>query len=76
MLVAGRFDLALGLQDEFEVAMADPDLKPLVVLPRALLREDFYAVISQKHLTANLPLAERLWTAIGKLRDQPEFQRD
>jgi len=76
MLAAGRFDLALGLQDEFELALADPDIKPLVVLPRALLREDFYAVISQKHLAANLAPAERMWTAIGRLRDLPEFQRD
>ncbi|MDI4632844.1 hypothetical protein J7U46_07270 [Pelomonas sp. V22] len=76
MLAAKRFDLALGLQDEFEIALADPELKPLVVLPRALLREDFFAVISQKHAAAQLPMAERLWNAMGKLRDQPEFQRD
>ncbi len=76
MLAAGRFDLALGLQDELELALADPELKPLVVLPRALTREDFFAVISQRHVATQLPLAERMWTALGKLRDQPEFQRD
>lgn len=76
MLAAGRIDLVLGIQEEFELALADPELKPLVVLPRALLREDFYAVISQKHAAALLPMAERMWTAIARLRDQPEFQRD
>lgn len=76
MLAADRFDLALGLQDEFELALSDPELKPLVVLPRALLREDFFAVISQKHVAAQLPMAERMWTAIARLRDKPEFQRD
>lgn len=76
MLAAGRFDLALGLQDEFEFALADPELKPLVVLPRALRREDFYAVISRSHAATQLPLAERMWGAISKLRDLPEFQRD
>lgn len=76
MLAAGRVDLVLGIQEEFELALADPELKPLVVLPRALMREDFFAVISQKHVATHLPMAERMWTAIARLRDQPEFQRD
>ncbi len=76
MLAAGRFDLALGLQDEFKFALADPELKPLGVLPRALRREDFFAVISRSHAATQLPLAERMWGAISKLRDLPEFQRD
>ena len=76
MLLASRFDLALGLQEEFEVALAEPDVKALTVLPRALVREDFYAVISHQHLQANLAPAERLWNAIGRMRDLPEFQRD
>lgn len=76
MLNAGRFDLALGLQDEFELALADPEIKPLVVLPKAMLREDFYAVISHKHVSTTQPLAERFWAAIARMRDLPEFQRD
>lgn len=76
MLLASRFDLVLGLQEELEAALADPELKAVIVLPRALLREDFYAVISRQHLQTHLAPAERLWSALGRTRDLPEFQRD
>lgn len=75
-LVGNRVDLVLGLQEELEVALADPEVQSSVVLPRALRRNDYFAVISQLHLSANFATAERLWAAMGRMRNLPEFQRD
>lgn len=76
MLSAGRFDLALGLQEEVEMVLSEPDSKPLVVLPKALVRQDFYVTVSPKMPAPSQAIAERIWVAIGKMRDLPEFQRD
>ncbi|MDM4766542.1 hypothetical protein [Pelomonas sp. SE-A7] len=76
MLAVGRVDVVLGLQEEMEMALADPTTKPLVVMPRPLQRQDFYVVTISKPSASLAPLIERFWNALAKLREQPEFMRD
>lgn len=72
-LVARRIDAVVALQEEVELALHDPALKPLVVLPRAFHTGEFYAVVKGPLAPELVEPVEAWWTAIGKLRDRPEY---
>ncbi len=73
-LAARRVDLALALQEEVELAMQDPQLQSLVVLPRALSSVDFYLAVQTRLPPERLAQVEAWWAAIGHLRDLPEYR--
>ena len=73
-VVARRVDLAVGLQEEVEIALRDPALAPLVMLPRPFLTSDFYAVVHKPLAPEMREIVEAWWTAIGRLREQPDYR--
>lgn len=73
-LAAGRIDAAVGLQEEVEIALHEHGQKPLVVLPKAFLTGEFYAVVKGPIAPELREQIETWWTAIGRLRDRPEYQ--
>lgn len=70
-----RVDLGVALQEEVELALRDPTLPPLIVLPRAFSSSDFYTIVRRKLSPETQEKVEAWWTAIGRLRDQPEYKQ-
>lgn len=73
-VMAGRIDLAVSLQEEVELALHDPALAPLVMLPRAFLTSDFYTVVRKPLAPEMREIVEAWWTAIGRLRELPDYR--
>ena len=69
-----RVDVGLALQEEVEFALQDPELAPLVVQPKAFSTQEFYVVVGQKLDADTHAKVEEWWTAIGKLRDTPDYR--
>ncbi|MDN3919410.1 hypothetical protein [Roseateles violae] len=73
-VAARRVDLAVGMQEEVEFALSEVGVKSLVVLPRAFSSSDYYAAV-RPHLAPELQdKVEAWWTAIGRLRESPEYR--
>ncbi|WP_077036314.1 hypothetical protein [Pelomonas sp. KK5] len=72
-VAARRVDLAVGLQEEVEYALHGQPASPLMVLPTAFLTTDFYAVVPRR-ATPPGEAVEAWWSAMGRLRELPEFR--
>ena len=73
-LAAKRVDLVLGVQEEIEFGLRDPALVELVVLPRAFQTLDYFALVHPGLDVATQAKVEAWWTAIARMRDQPELR--
>jgi hypothetical protein len=73
-LAAERVDLAVALQEEVEFAIQHETAKPLVVMPKAFSSNDFYTLVRPKQPPEMQEKIEAWWTAIGKLRELPEYR--
>lgn len=76
-LLAGRVDLALGLEEEMRQALRAPELRErLQLLPRPLRQQDYYAVLAPGLTPQARRLGERWWDEIARLRDLPPYRPD
>jgi hypothetical protein len=73
-LQRGRVDMAAAFQDEVEVGLQDPALQGLVVLPTALSSTMIYVAVRKNLPPEMMPQVESWWTAIGRLREMPEYR--
>lgn len=69
-----RIDLAVAIQEEIEPTLADPGLKDLVVLPNAFSTTTYYVVVRPDLPPELEKKIEAWWTAIGRVRELPEYR--
>jgi len=69
-----RVDVVVGLQEEVELGLRDPNLDGLVVLQQPFMAAEFYAAV-RKNLSPEQQLrVQAWWSAIGRLRDTPAYR--
>ncbi len=69
-----RVDLAVALQEEVELLLQDPQLRGLVVLPKSLASPMYFLAVSPSLPPDLQAQVEAWWTAIGHLRQLPEYR--
>ena len=68
-----RVEVVVGLQEEVELALRDPALEGLVVLPRPFIVAEYHAAVRKKLSAEQQQRVQAWWNAIGRLRDTAEF---
>ena len=69
-----RVEVVVGLQEEVEVALRDPALADLVVLPRPFVVAEYHAAVRKNLSAEQQQRVEAWWNAIGRLRETAEFK--
>lgn len=75
-LLAGRADIAVGLETAGQELMALPEFAGKIeALPEPFTDEAYYLGLSKTFYQANPQLSERLWDAIARQRRSAAYQR-
>lgn len=75
-LLAGRADLALGLEMTAQSLLAQPGMAGKIeTLPLPFSDEVYFLGLSKAFYHAHPQLSERLWDAIARIRRSPAYQR-
>lgn len=73
-LAARRIDLGIAIQEEVELAMSEPGMEALVVLPQPFIRTELYLALRKDMPPQQQQQAEAWWTAIGRLRETEPYR--
>ncbi|MCX2864323.1 hypothetical protein OOZ63_21070 [Paucibacter sp. PLA-PC-4] len=73
-LLAGRVDLAVGIEEDLRHAISVSKMQDLILLPQPFLAVDYYAAIAPGLVPAQRELAERWWAEITRLRELPPYR--
>ena len=71
-----RVDMVLALQEEVEASLQEPQLSQLVVLPKPFSSPMYFLAVNHKLPPDLQAEVEAWWTAIGHLRQLPEYRVD
>jgi polar amino acid transport system substrate-binding protein len=74
-LVAGRADIALGLEPVGAALLAHPEYSSRIeALPVAFTEEPYYFVVGMQFYKKHTQLVETIWANIARIRHSPAYQ--